>query len=407
MVKNKNYFNKFNYSKIALIITVICTSYLYVFFDWLFLVTKPSFVSVLTNFEKIKILFYTGALLSTTCIILLLPFFLILSFCNNKYIISLSYTIGLLIPTLVLSALVLMLVDNFSYTLLNFGIISTDGFLRYLYGFAFIVLIYFLKSDVYKLTKFIEVKWLNKKEGSKHAKPIIISISILLFLISILLPINHTQYIDNLPLITHRNNTKTNPHIFLFTCESCNAENMSLYGYEGKTTPFIDELSNFSLVNMNSFSNAQGTTGAITSILTGKYPMDTRVVYAPGILRGNDSYQHLPGILKNNGYYTVQISFNWYADAYDLNFLNGFSEVNGRHENSTNPPLAIVRKVLPTNYTYFIFETTNRIIDRLAHIYNVKDMENSYEQVTEPTMTLGFNDDSKLKDMIALLDNID
>ena len=106
------------------------------------------------------------------------------------------------------------------------------------------------------------------------------------------------------------------PNIILFSVEGLDASHLSVFGYERDTTPFLDEIADDSLIAENNFTNSLKTAGSIVSLLTGKYPTTTRVLFPPDILRADDSYQHLPGILRNAGYYAAQFGQKYYVDAY-------------------------------------------------------------------------------------------
>jgi arylsulfatase A-like enzyme len=194
------------------------------------------------------------------------------------------------------------------------------------------------------------------------------------------------------------------PNILLITVDSMNASMMSLYGYTKETTPFLEEFAKSSLIGEDHFSNAQGTIGSITSILTGKYPAETRVLASSDILEGEDAYQHLPGILKQYGYGTEQLSYSYYADAGNLNMQNGFDVANSESAESDPISSALVA-ALPTNYYYFLREIYIRGSERILHIFFIKDMSNPYKQMTESPAK--FNDAYKMQTALSLLENSD
>ena len=103
---------------------------------------------------------------------------------------------------------------------------------------------------------------------------------------------------------------------------------MSLYGYERETTPFLDSIKENLIIGQNHFTNSANTSGSIVSIMTGKYPTTTRLLYPPNVLKGTDSLEHLPGILKSRGYYTAQFAVKHYVDSSVQNLLNSFDESN-------------------------------------------------------------------------------
>ncbi len=163
------------------------------------------------------------------------------------------------------------------------------------------------------------------------------------------------------------------PNILLLTSDGVNAENMSVYGYRRDTTPFLKELAQTSLVAENALTNAGKTYGSILSFYTGKNPVTTGVIFTPNILKGADSYQHLPGLLRSAGYRTVEITTPHYADAYSMNLLDGFDEVNGQSMSSAAltghfKPLSPLSP-WPISFT----KPATRITARLGHIFYLKD----------------------------------
>ena len=122
------------------------------------------------------------------------------------------------------------------------------------------------------------------------------------------------------------------PNILLITGDGINASHTSLYGYERDTTPTLKALAATSLVAENAFPNSSNTMSGLLSIYTSKYPTQTRVLYAPDILKNADAYQHMPGILKSLGYYSAQFTHAYFADAYSMNMLSAFDIANGRTE---------------------------------------------------------------------------
>jgi hypothetical protein len=149
----------------------------------------------------------------------------------------------------------------------------------------------------------------------------------------------------------------------------------------------LRKLAGSSLVAENAFTNSATTTGSLISIYTGKSPARTRVLYPPDLLQGADAYQHLPGILKSQGYFTAQLSVPYYADAYKLNVLEGFDYANGRKANEFSNPSRLNRYI-PIHDANFIDALYERLISRLKHIFFIARMENPYNQVNSPEKKL-------------------
>jgi arylsulfatase A-like enzyme len=172
------------------------------------------------------------------------------------------------------------------------------------------------------------------------------------------------------------------PNIILISNDGLNAANMSVYGYERETTPFLEDLAEISLVMENNFTNANSSTGSDTALLTGKLPFETRVLYPPNTLQGSDMYEHLPGILKRYDYRTVSFAVEHYVDVNVINFKNAFDLVNGK-ENQYSQTSDRFSQYGYSDTIYFISTISGRILDRVQHIFLIKDMQNVFAMVTE------------------------
>lgn len=353
-------------------------------------------MSLLSVVDQAWILVYGVIFLTALTSTLLLLIIAIDALVKSKWLIKL----GFVIPIAVASLMAFLLLDNFTYTVFKFGVISTTGLYRAIYILVLLILIIIVTHELFRLAAWIDSKRGEGQAHKRHQRNLGVILAAV-FLVALGVPLG--QGIMNQNELGFGSNDAVKgdePNIILFTVDSLEATHMSVYGYERETTPFLDELAKTSLVAENAFTNAQGTIGSITSILTGRDPMETHVLLADDILRGVDSYQHLPGILRSRGYYSEQLSFSSYADAVDINFLNAFDLANGRKE-YTSGPLEFITKTLPSNNAYFFYELESRLTDRLLHIFFIKDMENPYKQVTTPMEK--FNDQEKLETLVSLL----
>jgi arylsulfatase A-like enzyme len=192
------------------------------------------------------------------------------------------------------------------------------------------------------------------------------------------------------------------PNVLLITVDGFNATSASAYGFEENTTPFLKELAPTTLFAENAFANAQGTVGAISSILTGKYPVDLRVLYSNDVLKGTDATQNLPGLLKNYGYHTVQLSYSTYTDAFTHNLQGAFDEASGRSYSSGGWLLEKIGSLFSTNIKIFLREALDRPSARLGHIFFLIDMDNPYKQVTSEGIVTT-SDQKKIDRAISLL----
>ncbi len=293
------------------------------------------------------------------------------------------------------------MLDNFTYTVFNFGIVSTSGITRALYTALYLAAALFLFTRLIAFHNLLAA-FFSRTQPKKRL--LLIGTILLLAGAGAVLPaesiLNTAQGVGR-----HRPtpNSTTPPDILLITVDGVNAEYTSIYDHEEDTTPFLRKMSGESLKALNAFSNAQGTIGSLTAILTGKHPVDTRVINSSDMLKGEDAYQHLPDILEDYGYYTAQLSNNVYADAYKTNFQDAFSEANGR--SAENDPLMFtLAKLYPGINHIFQQEVIERLISRLGHIFFISDMANPYQQVTEAPVK--FDDQQKLEQVFNLLNEI-
>ena len=364
----------------------ILAAFFYAFMEWLFFVTKPSSLSVLTLVEKLQVFINTGGvtalLLLAGLILFSLPSWLI----KNPRWNILQY-----VPAaFILSVTALLLIDNFTYTLFKVGATSTGGIFRAMYGLGLIIIFW----RMIRFTRQTQIP--NWKFAS------FLTIGLLTLSTAGIL----SENLSNQPYanISTSTSAATRPNIIIFGADGLNANYMSAYGYSQETTPFLAELAKTSLVAENAFTNASSTTASTTSVLTGKEPIEVNVLRYPDILSGNDSFEHLPGILKRNGYQTVEIGVPYYVDAQKLNLLDGFDIVN--NQSVDLPVLNILRKIIGNSPSaYFIQTIAERASERLFHIFLLEETQNPLKAVISPKSRM--SDDERTAQIIQLLDEAD
>ena len=370
---------------------------LYIMMEWVFIFTRPSFLRTVSLIVKSRAFFSTSSMMVLASLLSLVPLLLLAAWIKNPTVKKALQALALLVPSLILTATLLLLVDNFTYTLFQFGIVSAVGVWRAAYAALSLLALVYLLTRLADLANLL-TRFLHR---SNPRVRVLLPIGIILLsMIGAILPANITQF-QTEPQ-KQRTSARHNqlPDILLITVDALNAEYTSIYGGKNETTPFLRELAENSLVSQNHFANAQGTIGSITSLLTGKLPSDIRVIYSSDMLQANDAYQHLPGILNANGYFTVQLSNATYADAYKTNFQSAFNEANGRSE-SDQPVSNALNKIYPGVSAVFQKEIIERISSRVQHIFFIRDMNNPYKEVTEAPQK--FDDLDKIKQVKSLL----
>jgi arylsulfatase A-like enzyme len=381
-----------------LFVFTILTGYFDILMEWVFIVTMPSFMSIISLGSKLEVFLLSGlvvSILSMVAIIVSIGLDILGMFFNLS---KNTLYIGLVIPAMILSSLALLLIDNFTYTVFKFGISTSVGVWRAIYTVIFLLIFIYI---CYRLHLYLG---LRRELPKGHAFNRTGYLAVGLLVVSIGIALTQLDY----GKFTSNNGRREmpqggrRPNIILLGSDGLSAAHISTYGYERDTTPQLSELAQSSLMAENAFSNAANSPGSVISIFTGKFPTTTGVEFTPDILKGIDAFQHLPGIFKNIGYKTIELGMPLYVDSYAFNMQNGFDMVNGRTQES-NPVSNLIQTLGYENTAYFINRSFERISDRLLHIFFIRQMTNPYIQVTQPADKL--SDQEKIDQAMVLFDN--
>ena len=366
----------------SLLTLTVLSAYFHVFMEWVFFVTKPSSLSLLTLYEKIKVLAVSGGIYA----LVLLGSFAIISIPARKW-----KALTCIPSALMFSITALILMDNFTYTLFKFGIITTLGAWRIIYMVIFILIFRWMFRFIQRATR-----TLNKSAS-------FLALGLLAVSLTGILATRISSNSNNESIASVTSSVKR-PNIIVIGGDGLSANYLSAYGYRHETTPFLNQLAETSLVAENAFTNASSTTASTASVLTGREPATVKVYRYPDILSGAASFEHLPGILKRQGYKTVEIGAPHYVDARQLNLLDGFDIVNNQSMNS--PAHEALVKVLGNSPSVFFIQTiTERVTGRLFHIFFIREMESPFEAVTDPKSRM--TDVERVDQIIGLLDQSD
>ena len=323
-------------------------------------------------------------------------FFMLLHWIASLILKKVNFDFLLFIPpALLFACLSLIAVDNFTYTVFKFGIITTISYARIIYTgifLAFFILATLLLTN--NKTK------LNRRTINIYS----ISVSVLLggavlFLIFAIF----TKNVDLKNIVPTDQKATSQPNIIFLSTDGLNASEMSAYGYAKETTPFIKELAATSLISENNFTNVGHTMGSITSVLTGKLAFDTNVLFPPDILRGSDTFEHLPAILRNSGYTTVQVGVPYYVDANAANFQNAFDVVNCSDSSDLRFQINRFTAYKFDDEVYLLSTISERIWERLMHIFFIKNIINP-SAVVNRMSEFAATDAARMDCLIANLD---
>jgi len=352
--------------------------YFYTIMEWLFFFTKPSFMSPLSILDSIFIVTISPLPIAILIAILLIGLWALSIITKNTLNQNIFYTLARIIPVFVLSSSLLIMVDNFTYTIFKLGIGSFGGLKRFGYGGLFILLLIYL----YRLLYRIEKGPLLQRNHNKFISGTVIMLGISVAAVFIAYASKNIDQGD--VAIAMTTDIKRLPNILLIGADGLDADHMSAYGYHRNTTPFISNFMKGALVFENNFPNAGNTGGSVTSMLTGKLPTRTGVIFPPDILRGRDSYQHLPAILRKLGYTSLQLSVRHYGDAHDLNMKDSFDLANFRKVKDFRIGfLSYNFNILFESEMYFLEQIYGRVRERLLHVFGIQNMVDPFNEVTK------------------------
>jgi arylsulfatase A-like enzyme len=338
-------------------------AFAFVFLEWLFQATKPSFIGTWPLPVRISALFagaipFLAAALGVHLVACALAWF-----CSRAGRERLAAWLLRLAPALAVAATVLMLVDNFTYTVFAWGVVRTTAATAWLYWLLLVVVI---------------VLCVRRAPADRRWRVPLAGLLLLASAASLAWSLHSGPgFID--PDYRSASDGRL-PNIILFAADGVNADFMSAYGYERKTTPNLDRYLDRALVADNAFTNSAWTTGSLTSMLTGKYATTTKVLYPPYTLQGEDAFQSLPRILRGLGYRNLQETVRYYADAPDLGMEEAFDQVNGRPVASSRPDRYSLALQHPAKFAGNTFE---RLSGRVLQLARVRQMEDPFAQVAQ------------------------
>ncbi len=120
--------------------------------------------------------------------------------------------------------------------------------------------------------------------------------------------------------VTERNN----PNIILVTFDALAARNMSLYGYQRDTTPFIREWAKTATVFTNTEAASNFTTPSVASLMTGKRVWTHQTYHIEGTRPIRSDTESLPFLLKRDDYFNIALVVNPFASVETLGMSGSF-----------------------------------------------------------------------------------
>jgi arylsulfatase A-like enzyme len=380
-------------------LTVFSVSF-HVLMEWLFFVTKPSFLSPLPTREKALIPWVASAPLLAAGLMLLLVLAAVARTGPRAEKVCLLLARG--IPALILAATLLLLADNFTRTLFGWGSGSLAGIGKAVPLLPFALLVLFTWRWL--------GSWMNRFAKSRifqAAALILVLFSTGAALANNLANTAGTRALDG--LIESIGTAADRPNILILGSDGLNADRTSLFGYERDTTPFLVRFAREALVFENNFPNGASTASSTTSMLAGRLPTETGVIYPPDIAKGGAAHLHLPGLLRRLGYRAGQFTIRWYADSPDLNLQGSFDWANSRSTSSMKGiPGNIALDRLGQMSVYFLALMRERLEERLLPLFlsSAATQQDPFLMVRDNTVT-AHGDDRRLRELFEFIDASD
>jgi hypothetical protein len=134
-------------------------------------------------------------------------------------------SLGALLPAGIMACTILLLIDNFTYTMFEYGIVSTDGYVRGLYALGFLIILFLCSRYVYKKLNIVDQN-IDQQRSQRIINIFMIGVILTSFIIPVLKNDFGIQFKSNAS-----NQIENKPHIIMITADGVNATIMSVYGY--------------------------------------------------------------------------------------------------------------------------------------------------------------------------------
>jgi hypothetical protein len=295
--------------------TVLALYFLFAM-EWLFYVTKPSFFSVLTPWQSVMVLLVAPLPYAVVALAWLsLPVSTALARVPVRVVVAL----WALAPALFLCSALILLVDNFTYTVFGLGVATVRDAFRFVYAAVFVGLFAWL---IWLVTRRVS----DPVGGARWALPSIgglIGVSFVALLLALTLRASIHQ-----PSVAEPARSERPPDIFLISGDSFEVEHFERYGNPVESGSLFGVLGPHAVAFENSFPNANRTGATTAMVLTGKYATTTRKYNGSRFFNGRDAYQHLPGALRSLGYRSIQIGTGHHVDSFYWGMRNAFDVHN-------------------------------------------------------------------------------
>jgi hypothetical protein len=330
----------------------------YLALEWLFHATKPSLVASASGPVQLFLLIVTPA----AFLAWLLPAQVVLALVDSLRREALARWLAALLPAAIVTVTILMLAENFTRTVFDYSVSDSRGVATALYLAAFLFL----------------ALWMWQRQAlalaTRPPRRATIVVAAALALVSTVVALASRFSTSEILAVVTRQDAARRPNILLVGFDGVTASATPAYGAAG-STPHFDSLVRRGILFENAFSNAGRTYTSVTSLLTGKLPIETSLFTAT-YLDGAETIEHLPLLLRSAGYTNVQVGIGLHVDANDANMRGGFEMVNGRPGLPGRAPRDVSK--VRDRLELYRAALVKRVADRLPHILFLRTMHDEY-----------------------------
>jgi hypothetical protein len=354
-------------------VTVLAV-YFAVAMEWLFFVTHPTLSASFGTADRVGTLLVTPLPLALAALGPVVVLRFAAAAVRHPRAGAVAAAVGWLLPAAVLAASAFLLVDNFTYTLFAAGVETTTS--RGGRGAYAALLALFLAAAFRVLRR-------AARDGVLRHRRAVAAAAATLVLASALVGAGRWAAASRAPdraLATAARSGRL-PNILVVSSDGIDANRTSPYGARRPTTPFLGALARRALRCENAFPNATVTAASVTSLLTGRSPARTGVLYQGHFLAGADAYRHLPAILRRLGYAAIAVG-PMVADPVERNLRDAFDVANRRRRTVLeDAPAADPVRIAFSSELYFLEHVGRRLGARLEHAGGRRTIVNELREV--------------------------
>ncbi len=341
--------------------------------------TKRSFLTALSSSELVEL---TGFLLSSAAVaaVVLCGFCVLVS--RLMTLAGATVLPGKLIQlssAAIIALFTCVVVENFAYTTLNIGLKTSEGSLLKL---AYIAISLIVGKFAYGV--FSDLSSARILHHAR-AKAILVAYSAAALIVLIV-----TSGMMQPNAVREKNEVVIGKpyNVVILSSDGLSASRLGFFGYERETTPFLNSIKAEFLYGSNAFSNNANTTGSITSLLTGRLPTRTRVIYAPDAMNTTEGKRSLPALLRLGGYFTSNYAVPFYADARSVNLIDAFDMEFGIRDTSEDGLLSLV---IAPNQKHYLISILQQWLELLKDMAFLDEAPNVFDQVTDAGKNMAAN----------------